>query len=97
MEILLRGINPHPLCSPMPKCVPIYIITSRRCIHIIITITYTSDTTSECPANFTSQTMGKVAADPKTRKVTEDTLAALRGRLYSTKNAYEMAHGKVCS
>lgn len=44
----------------------------------------------ECPSDFTSSKMGKVALD-KNGKVTVDTLAALRLRLYWHKARYAMA------
>jgi hypothetical protein len=49
---------------------------------------------SECPSDFTSSRMGQVAAD-KAGKVTIDTLAALRQRLYYDKANYAMSQGRV--
>lgn len=49
----------------------------------------------DCPTGFTSATMGKVAVGGKSNKVTIDSLAALRRRVFVLRNAYYMAQGKV--
>lgn len=49
---------------------------------------------AECPSEFRSDRMGKVAAN-KQGQVTIDTLAALRTRLNSLKDAYRQAQAKV--
>eukprot|EP00602_Paraphysomonas_sp_CaronLab_P001506 CAMPEP_0185028822 /NCGR_PEP_ID=MMETSP1103-20130426/14844_1 /TAXON_ID=36769 /ORGANISM="Paraphysomonas bandaiensis, Strain Caron Lab Isolate" /LENGTH=700 /DNA_ID=CAMNT_0027563365 /DNA_START=809 /DNA_END=2911 /DNA_ORIENTATION=+ len=48
----------------------------------------------ECPHGFSSSTLGKVAVDSN-NKVTINSLAKLRGRLYYLNNAFVMAQGKV--
>lgn len=58
-------------------------------------IRFIDDLFTDCPTGFTSATMGKVAVGDKTNKVTVDSLAALRRRVFVLRNAYYMAHGKV--
>mmetsp|Transcript_7381 Transcript_7381/g.10461 ORF Transcript_7381/g.10461 Transcript_7381/m.10461 type:complete len:1010 (-) Transcript_7381:824-3853(-) len=49
---------------------------------------------AECPPEFRSDRMGKVAAN-KAGQVTVDTLAALRTRLNTLKDQYKMAQAKI--
>jgi len=49
----------------------------------------------ECPTEFTSSTMGKPAVDKKTGKITINSLAALRSRVFTLKNSFHMSQGKV--
>lgn len=49
---------------------------------------------SECPAEFTSSTMGNIAAN-RSGQVTVHTLANLRTKLNTTKDRYRMAKAKV--
>jgi hypothetical protein len=49
----------------------------------------------ECPAEFTSARLGKVAIDKKAGKVTLESLAALRGEVISLKGSFKMCQGKV--
>lgn len=50
---------------------------------------------SECPPEFRSDRLGKVALEKKSGKVTIDSLAALRTRLNIMKSRYKMAQAKV--
>lgn len=51
----------------------------------------------ECPSEFTSARMGKVAIDKKLNKITINSLASLRSRLFTLRNSFVMSQGKVCS
>lgn len=49
----------------------------------------------ECPPEFTSARLGKVALDKKTGKVTLESLAQLRGEVIALKGSFKMCQGKV--
>lgn len=49
----------------------------------------------ECPTEFTSGRLGKVALDKKTGKVTLESLAQLRGEVIALKGSFKMCQGKV--
>lgn len=64
------------------------------CLHIIYLSAYNIRADADCPPEFKSSTMGKVAVN-KSGQITIDSLAQLRTRLMVFKDRFRMAQGRV--